>query len=132
MDSGFIAARYPGMTPKALPPPHKKPAQLLAETLAVLHRLVELILVDDIGVDRLGGDDGGVARLAGKQRGLAEEFRRAEPRHLVVLAQDRDLALRDQEQLIAGLALPDDHLARLVMAQRRGLGDARQIGRVER
>src|SRR5207237_9653235 len=92
------------------------PAQLLAEARAGVDRAAEIVLAEDVGVDRPARGDRGVARVAAHQRQLAEEIAGAEPRDLVPGALDLDLALRDQEQFLTDLALANDHSAWHVLA----------------
>ena len=54
------------------------------------------------------GDDAGVARRLVEQRELPEEAAGSEPGDLAAAAQDVDLALRDEEELVADVALVDD------------------------
>src|SRR5260370_3675343 len=87
-------------------------AQLFAEAGAGVDRAAEIVLAEDVGVDRTGRRHSGVARVAAHQRQLAEKIAGAEPRDLVAGALDLDLALGDQEQLFADVALANDGLAR--------------------
>ena len=58
------------------------------------------------------GDDGRVAGRLVEQRQLAERVARAEGGDLAALAGDLGRAVEDHEELVAGLALGDEHLAR--------------------
>ena len=58
------------------------------------------------------GDDGRVAGRLVEQRELAERVARAERRDLAALAGDLGGAVEDHEELVAGLALGDEDLAR--------------------
>src|ERR1700733_12601127 len=108
------------------------PPQLLAEAGALLHGGAEFILAENVGVERGGRHDRGVARLAADQRQFAEELGRAEPRYLMAPALDLDLALRDQKQLAAHVALADDDIAGIEMTPSHLLGDVGQLRRGER
>jgi hypothetical protein len=86
---------------------------------------------------RLDRDDGRRAGLAVEQRDLPEHLPRphqAEDDVLPVCSDRRDLERsgQDPEQLVAGIALPEEHLLRLQLARRRRLDQEIELPRVER
>src|SRR5437870_1586867 len=103
--------------------------ELVAEGLAGGERGLEIILSQHIGVDLLDGHDCGVARLAADQRYLAEEIAGPETRDLPVGAVYLDLTFGHQEELLTGLALADNGVARGEMALGLLFRDVRELAR---
>src|SRR5262249_57367237 len=90
---------------------------------------LEIGLAEHIGVDRVLGDHGGVARLAADQRNLPEEVARPQTRNLAISADDFDLAVGNQEELLSGIALADDRLAGGVVTFRHLFRDIGELAR---
>src|SRR5260370_7261781 len=90
--------------------------ELVAEALAGRERGLEIGLSERIRVDIALGDDGGIAWLAADQRNLAEKIARSQPRYLVIGTDHLDFAIRDQEELLPGLPLPNDRFPGREMA----------------
>ena len=103
--------------------------ELVSEALAGGERGLEIAFAEHISVRRLWGNDSGIARLAADERNLAKEIARPQTRNLAISANDFDLAIENQEELVSGIALADDRFSGGVVTFRHLFRDVGKLAR---